>query len=426
MYGRLIPTVPALIRLASRCPLRRISGPDRRHQPVLDVVRDPDRVLLVLERDDRDHRPEDLLLRDRHRVVHPGNNGRRIERVLPRLAAEHDLGAFTARALDERVHALAVGLGDQRAHLRLGVQRVAHLDLAGLLGERDDELVVEPLLDEDPRARLAALAGRVVDRPDRARDRRVEVGVREDDVRALAAELQRQPLDRLRAEPHDLAAGLRGARERDLVDAGVPDEVGAGRRAVAGDDVDRPGGEPDLGRELREPKRRRRCLRVGLEDDGAAGRERRRELPRGHQQRVVPRNDLAGDADRLLQRVGEDRAADRVGAAGDRRDRRGVEAEVLDGAEELCLRRGDRLADVARLELGELLPVRGNRVRQRVQEARALVRGRLAPVARRALRARPRRRGRSRPRRRAVRSRTARPRRARSGRATTSPRRSRR
>ena len=124
-----------------------------------------------------------------------------------------------------------------------------------------------------------------------------------------------------------------------------------------------------------------RRLRVGLEHDGAPGRERRRELPGRHQQRVVPRHDLAGDADRLLQRVREERAADRVRAAGDRADRGGEEAEVLDRARDLRLHRRDRLADVARLELGELLAVRLDRVGERVQEPRALVRRGLAPVA---------------------------------------------
>ena len=314
-------------------------------------------------------------------VLEPGDDGRRIEGVLARLAPEHDLAALAARALDERVHPLLVRLRDERAHLGLGVERVAHLHAARLLGERVDEVVVDRLLDEDAGARLAALAGGVVDRPDRARDRRVEVGVREDEVRALAAELERQPLDRLGAEPHDLAARLRRAGERDLVDAGVLDEIGARRRTVAGDDVDRAGGKADLGRELGEAQRRHGRLRIRLQDDRAAGRERGRELPRRHQQRVVPRHDLAGDADRLLQRVGEERAADRVGAAGDRADRGSEEAEVLDRAEELGLRRGDRLADVARLELRQLLAVRGDRVGERVQQARALVRRRLAPVA---------------------------------------------
>src|SRR5204862_355370 len=53
--------------------------------------------------------------------------------------------------------------------------------------------------------------------------------------------------------------------------------------------------------------------------------------------------------------------------------------EVLDRARELGLDRGDRLADVAGLELGQLLAVRVNRVSKGVQQARALVRRGLAP-----------------------------------------------
>ena len=54
---------------------------------------------------------------------------------------------------------------------------------------------------------------------------------------------------------------------------------------------------------------------------------------------------------------------------------------MLDGAEELGLRRGDRLADVARLELGQLVAVRLERVGERVQKAGALVCRGLPPVA---------------------------------------------
>ena len=205
-----------------------------------------------------------------------------VERALAvgELAAGDDLRAFRDAALDEAVHAVAVRGRDERADLRLGVERVADAQLLRVVGEARDELVVDRRLDEHARARLAALAGGVVDRPHRARDRVVEVRVGEDEVRALAAELERQPLDRVGAEPHDLAARLRRAGERDLVDAGMLDEVRAGRRAVARDDVDRAGGEADLGRELGDPQHAERRLRIGLQHDRAAGGERRRELPR--------------------------------------------------------------------------------------------------------------------------------------------------
>src|SRR3954465_13243999 len=48
---------------------RRIAGPDGCTQPVLHVVGEADRVPLVFERDHRHDGAEDLLLRDRHRVV---------------------------------------------------------------------------------------------------------------------------------------------------------------------------------------------------------------------------------------------------------------------------------------------------------------------------------------------------------------------
>src|SRR4029079_16603932 len=81
----------------------------------------------------------------------------------------------------------------------------------------------------------------------------------------------------------------------------------------------------------------------------------------------------------LLQRVAEERAADRVRAAGDRADDGSEEAEVLHRAGELGPDRRDRLPDVARLELRQLLAVGLDGVGQRVQKPGALVRRRLAP-----------------------------------------------
>src|SRR5205085_11042619 len=84
---------------------------------------------------------------------------------------------------------------------------------------------------------------------------------------------------------------------------------------------------------------------------------------------------------RLLQRIEQQRAADRVRTARDRRDRRGVEAEVLNALRELSLDRGDGFTDIAGLELGQLFAICLDRVRQRVQQAGALGRRGLAPVA---------------------------------------------
>src|SRR5207302_4338245 len=119
------------------------------------------RLGLVLERDHRDDRPEDLLLRDGHRVVDPGEHRRRVEGAwtFAGAASGHDLRALLRSALDEAVDALSVSLRDQRAHLRLRIERVTDLQLPHLAGELRDELVVERFFDQDARARLAALAG---------------------------------------------------------------------------------------------------------------------------------------------------------------------------------------------------------------------------------------------------------------------------
>ncbi len=218
------------------------------------------------------------------------------------------------------------------------------------------------LLDEDARARVAALARRVVDGVDRARDRGVEVGVREEDVRALATELERDALHRLRAEPHDLRARPRRACERDLVDSRVRDEMRARGRAVTRDDVDHACGDADLHGELGEAECAERRGGVRLEDDRAAGGQGRRELPRGHHEGVVPGDDLRDHADGLFQRVRENGAAHRHGAAGDGRDRGRIPAEVLGRDGYLPLHGRDRLANVARLELRQLLAVGDNRI----------------------------------------------------------------
>jgi hypothetical protein len=212
--------------------------------------------------------------------------------------------------------------GDERSHLRLGVEWIADLDPAGELGHLRHRVVVQGFLDEHPRPRLAALPCGVEDRPCRGRDGARKIGVGEHEVRALPAQLERDPLHRVGREPHDLPAGPRRAREGHLVDARMSHEIGTRRRAVAGDDIQSAGREADLDGELGQANRGQRRLRVGLEHDGAARRERGGELPGRHHQWVVPGDDLSRDPDGLLQRVEEEGAADRVRAA--RRSRRSL------------------------------------------------------------------------------------------------------
>ena len=173
-----------------------VRGPDRAGQAVRRVVRDPDRVRLVVERDQRGDRAEDLFAGDPV-VVRRLDERARVPVALARgrLAAEERL------AVDEAGDGLAVLRGDQRAHLGRVVAGVADLDVAGRGDEQLGEAVVGAALDEDARAGAAVLAGVVEDGVGRGGGGLLEVGVGEDDVRGLPAELERDALDRRRRRP---------------------------------------------------------------------------------------------------------------------------------------------------------------------------------------------------------------------------------
>ena len=135
-----------------------------------------------------------------------------------------------------------------------------------------------------------------------------------------------------------------------------------------GHDVEDAGGDARLERQLAEPDRRQRGVARGLEDRGVAGGERRGDLPRGHVGREVPRHDQPDDADRLADRQVEAGLRDRDRLAEDLVRGAGVVVEDEAHADDLAARRRDRLADVRRLELGQLLGVlldEGRELRQR-------------------------------------------------------------
>ena len=88
-----------------------------------------------------------------------------------------------------------------------------------------------------------------------------------------------------------------------------------------------------------------------LQHDAVAGGERRRQLPRRHQQREVPRDDLADDAERLVEVVGDGVVVDLADRAFLGADAAGEVAEVVDGERQVGGRRlADRLAVVERLD----------------------------------------------------------------------------
>ena len=274
-------------------------------------------------------------------------------------------------AVDEARDGLAVLRGDQRAHLGRLVAGSPTFTLRGRGDEQVGEAVVGAALDEDARARAAVLAGVVEDGVRRGGRGLLEVGVGEDDVRGLAAELERDALDRRGGAFHHGAADLGRAGEADLRDVGMLDEALADDRALADDDVEHALGDPGLERELGEPERGERRQLRRLEHDGVAAGERGAELPRRDVEREVPRDDQPDDAERLAERhVDAARDGDRLAVL--LVDGAGVEVEDVGDHADLAARAGDRLADVLRLDPRELFVVLLDERREPAQQPAAV------------------------------------------------------
>ena len=117
--------------------------------------------------------------------------------------------------------------------------------------------------------------------------------------------------------------------------------------AVPGKDVDDALGQARLAADVREEQRGQRGRLGGLQDHRVAGGERRGDLPREHQQREVPGDDLAGHAERARVRAVA-RVVELVGPARVVEEVRGDQREVRVAG---LL---DRLAVVEGLQDGQL------------------------------------------------------------------------
>ena len=219
--------------------------------------------------------------------------------VQPVPAGDH-LDAIGAALVDESHDAGELLGADQRAAHAALLVGAAELDEVGHVGDALDHLVVDPALDEDPRAADASLAGVDEDAHRRHEDGLVHVGVVVDQHGRLAAEFQHDLLEVARRRPHDLLADLGRPGERDLLDVGVRGDRRTRGVAVPGQQVDDAVRHAGLGDQTVEEQRRQRRLLGGLDDHAAARRERRRELRARVEDRPVPRKDQAHNAIRLL------------------------------------------------------------------------------------------------------------------------------
>ncbi len=230
---------------------------------------------------------------------------------------------------------------------------MAELDPGDLGEHRLHQPPVDESLDEQARAGRADLALVGERGEEGAVDGGVEARVGEDDVRVLAAELERDVLDVDRGGLEDGAPRGGAAGEGDLVDEAAQGDLLARAGAGPGDHVHHARGEAGLDGHPPELERRERGELRGLEDAGVAGGEGGRELPSGHQERVVPRDDLAADADRLADDEARGGGGDAHGLAIDLGGEAAVEVEAGGGVVDVEPRLAERLAAAPHLELGE-------------------------------------------------------------------------
>ena len=169
--------------------------------------------------------------------VDPGEHGRGDEAagVAGDLAwpAGDQIGSGRDRVVDQPGDEVCLLGGDHRPDLGLPVERIADREPLGLAPHPVEETVGDRLDDVgslDPRAGLAGVGEPA---PDAARDGVREVGVRADDLRILAAELEHASLEPLGADLADLAADLDRAGEEDLLRSMPRTAPGRSRRRRA-------------------------------------------------------------------------------------------------------------------------------------------------------------------------------------------------
>jgi hypothetical protein len=194
-----------------------LARPHPRDEAIGRPVGEADRVGLVVERQRRQNRAEHLLLHDRMAARRVAEHCRSdVKTALGRLGVDRALGerlhAVGASAGDIAFHARFLPRVDHRAHVEILIVRAGAHPGEALCDDRG-EFFISRALDQHARARRAGLAAVLDDGVDDRRRRRFDVGVGEDELRRLAAQLQRAAGVVARRRRLDRRPGLRTAGE---------------------------------------------------------------------------------------------------------------------------------------------------------------------------------------------------------------------
>ena len=140
---------------------------------------------------------------------------------------------------------------------------------------RSTKMVVDLVLHDKAGRRDADLSGVAEFRSGDLFRRHVDVGIVEDDDRRVAAEFHGDALHMLAGEARKQLADRRRAGEGHLADDRVGNEIFADLRGDAEDEADDARGNAGIDEAADQFGRRGRCFFRRLDDDRAAGGERR-------------------------------------------------------------------------------------------------------------------------------------------------------
>src|SRR5215472_15742735 len=272
-------------------------------------------------------------------------------------------------------HAL-LGGGDQRPHVGGRLRRMPDLDLPRQFRHAGQELLVDALLHEQARGGAARLAGVAEHPEDGGAGCRLDVGVVEDQVRGLAAQLQADALHLHAGLGPDPLARPGLAREGDLVNLLAGDDLRAHDGSRARHQVQHSFRNPGLLDRLHQLVGRGRRVARRLDHDRAAGGDGGSDLPRGLRQGEVPGRDHADHAHGLLDQIDRGAAGQRealtVELAGEPR----VELEDVRRGRDVGRRLPHRHADLEADDPGEAVGIvahQAGRARQHLLPQLAVV-----------------------------------------------------
>ncbi len=216
------PHRPRLKTVGDPVGLLDVARPDVGGQTIGRVVGQSNRLCLILEGDDAEYGPEDLLLGDLHRRGRVRENGglEEVSLVADRMPATDQSRALLDPGLHVAQHPLLLPAGNKGPQHRVGILAIADLEVARGRRHGLHHALIHALLDEQSAGSETDLTRVEEDRECSTQSNLIQIRVGEHDARRFAPQLQGDALHVAQRVFDDLLADHRRPGESDLVHPG--------------------------------------------------------------------------------------------------------------------------------------------------------------------------------------------------------------